>query len=85
MLLPVLNSLPDKVNKINVTMGLNLSETPLFDLLQLVTKIHKNSSIRNLKRSYYFVDIINFISHPYIYQFDPVVFDDFIVKVRKIR
>ena len=83
MLLPVLNSLPDKVNKINVTMGLNLSETPLFDLLQLVTKIHKNSSIRNLKKSYYFVDIINFISHPYIYQFDPVVFDDFIAKVRK--
>jgi len=53
-------------------MGLNLSETPLFDLLQLITKIHKNSSIRNLKKSYYFVDIINFISHPYIYQFDSV-------------
>ena len=83
MLLPVLNSLPDKVNKINVTMGLNLSETPLFDLLQVITKVHKNSSIRNLKKSYYFVDIINFISHPYIYQFDSVVFDEFIEKVRK--
>ena len=64
-------------------MGLSLSETPLFDLLQQITKIHKNSSIRNLKKSYYFVDIINFISHPYIYQFDSVVFDDFIAKIKK--
>ena len=83
LLLPVLNSIPEKINKINVTMGLNLSETPLFDLLQLITKIHKNLSIKNLKKSYYFEDIINFISHPYIYQFDSVAFDDFIFRIRK--
>ena len=83
LLLPVLNSIPEKINKINVTMGLNLSETPLFDLLQLITKIHKNLSIKNLKKSYYFEDIINLISHPYIYQFDSVAFDDFIFRIRK--
>ena len=82
MLLPVLNSIPTKVNKINVTMGLNLSETPLFDLLHLIGRIHKNSSIKNLVKSYYFEDIINFISHPYIYQFDSIAFNDFISKVR---
>ena len=43
----------------------------------------RDNTIRNLKKSYYFVDIINFISHPYIYQFDPDVFDDFIAMVRK--
>ena len=83
MLLPVLNSIPTKVNKINVTMGLNLSETPLFDLLHLIARIHKNSSIINLVKSFYFEDIINLISHPYIYQFDSTAFDDFITKVRK--
>ena len=83
LLLPVLNSLPKKVNKINVTMGLNLSETPLFDLLQLITRIHRNSSVKNLVKSYYFEDIINLISHPYIYQFDVVAFDNFISKIKK--
>ncbi len=83
MLLPVLNSIPTKVNKINVTMGLNLSETPLFDLLHLIARIHKNSSIKNLVKSFYFEDIINLISHPYIYQFDSTTFNDFITKVRK--
>ena len=83
MLLPVLNSIPTTVNKINVTMGLNLSETPLYDLLHLISKIHKNTSIKNHVKSYYFEDIINLISHPYIYQFNSKLFDDFISKIRK--
>ena len=70
LLFPVLNSIPDSIKKINVTMGLPLSETPLFDLVFLIIKIHKKSFTRDLKKCNYFKDILDLVSHPYIYQFD---------------
>ena len=70
LLLPVLNSIPDKISNINVTMGLNLSETPLFSLVQVIYRSIKKSIIRDYKKVNYFKDILSLLSHPYIYQSD---------------
>ena len=70
LLFPVLNTIPDSINNINVTMGFPLSETPLFNMIHLIVKVHKNSFKRDLQTCNYFKDILELISHPYIYQYD---------------
>jgi len=82
LLLPVLNSIPDSINKINVTMGLTLFETPLFSLVQLIIKIHKKTFIRDFKKCNYYKDVLELISHPYIYQKNPESSDKIISEIR---
>ena len=82
LLLPVLNSIPDAINKINVTMGLTLSETPLFSLVQLIIKIHKKTFIRDFKKCNYYKDVLELISHPYIYQKNLESSDKIISEIR---
>ena len=82
LLLPVLNSIPDKISNINVTMGLNLSDTPLFSLVQVIYRSIKKSTIRDYKKVNYYKDILNLLSHPYIYQSDSDLFEKIIEGIR---
>ena len=56
-------------------MGLNLSETPLFSLVQVIYRSIKKSTIRDYKKVNYYKDILNLLSHPYIYQSDSDLFE----------
>lgn len=82
LLLPVLNSIPDKISNINVTMGLNLSDTPLFSLVQVIYRSIKKSTIRDYKKVNYYKDILNLLSHPYIYQSDSDLFEKIVEGIR---
>lgn len=61
LLIPVLNSIPEQINKVNVTMGLPLKFVPLASLFEQLFSIHKKNTT-----SYYFRDIIDLIFHPSI-------------------
>lgn len=62
LLLPVLNSIPKDINKLNATMGLALQFVPLASLFEHLFTIHKNNP-----KHFYFKDVINILSHPTIY------------------
>ena len=62
LLLPVLNSLPKSVEKLNVTMGLPLKYAPISSFFEQLFHIHKNNS-----EKVYFKDIITVITHPAIH------------------
>ncbi|MFP4844470.1 PD-(D/E)XK nuclease family protein [Winogradskyella sp. PE311] len=62
LLIPVLNSIPKEITKLNVTMGLPLKFVPLASLFEQLFSIHKKDS-SNL----YYKDVIGIISHPSIY------------------
>lgn len=62
LLIPVLNSIPKQISKINVTMGLPLKFVPLASLFDLLFSIHKKNTDK-----YYFRELIDIISHPSIY------------------
>ena len=70
LLFPVLNSVPKSISNINVTMGFPLSETPLYDLIQIILKVKKNVVVRDYQNCSYYKDILELVSHPYIYQYD---------------
>ena len=69
LLLPLLNSLPDGLDAVNITMGLPLSQTPLADLLVLVYEMHHNAirmtSGRKESGRFYFRDVLKVLQHPY--------------------
>jgi len=61
LLFPVLNSLPDKVKKVNITMGLALDKTPPASLFEILFKI-QNDENSNL----YYKDVLDVLTHPTI-------------------
>ena len=61
LLLPVLNSIPENIHAINITMGLPLKSIPLATLFEHLFYIHKKNS-----SNFYYKDILKLISHPFI-------------------
>ncbi len=71
MLFPVLNALPEEVEKLNVTMGYPLKETPLFGLLEATIEVleHVQLSVEN-ELTFYYKPTLDVLSHPYLYAGD---------------
>lgn len=70
VLLPVLNSLPPVVKDLNITMGLPLRQTPVYDLFDTIFRMHEN--IARFQRAgntdhekFYYRDILRVLQHPY--------------------
>ncbi|WP_370087178.1 PD-(D/E)XK nuclease family protein [Ekhidna sp.] len=68
MLFPVLNAIPENVDKLNVTMGYPLKETPLFGLLEAAIEVqeHLQLSAEN-GITFYHKPTLDVLSHPYLY------------------
>ncbi len=78
ILFPVLNSIPDYVKDINVTMGVAFKYTPLKQLIRLIAELHLSNSMINIT-SIYYKYAIKLLKHPYIYKIDTVS-ADFIIQ-----
>lgn len=68
LLFPVLHSLPENLQDINVTMGYPLKNTPLAGYFDLLFNLHINAIKLNqgkAKYSFYHKDLLNLLSHPY--------------------
>lgn len=61
LLIPVLNSLPENVDTINITMGFPLKDTPLTPLFNRLFVMHSQE-----KSEFYYKDVISILSHQYI-------------------
>jgi ATP-dependent helicase/nuclease subunit B len=62
LLIPVLNSIPESITKLNVTMGLPLRYVPLASFFEHLFSVHKNKT-----QSFYYKDVITILSHPSVY------------------
>ena len=70
LLLPVLNSLPPGVKDLNITMGLPLRQTPVYDLFDTIFRMHENTdrfgrSEDQGPEKFYYRDILRILQHPY--------------------
>jgi CRISPR/Cas system-associated exonuclease Cas4 (RecB family) len=68
MLMPMLNSLPDDIENMNVTMGLPLSKVSLHQLFEIVFNLHILSSKYNNR--FYYRNLVDLFQHPIIKTFD---------------
>ncbi|MFW5835731.1 MAG: PD-(D/E)XK nuclease family protein, partial [bacterium] len=77
LLLPVLSSLPDEIEEINVTMGYPLKDTPVHGFVMHLLSLHKNSRNRPGNRvegdsrdndrggmAFYYKDVLALLQHP---------------------
>ena len=60
LLSATLNSLPEEVKNVNITMGFDLKNIPLASLFEQVFKLHINSK----NASFYYKDILSVLNHP---------------------
>ncbi|MFD0834892.1 PD-(D/E)XK nuclease family protein [Mariniflexile aquimaris] len=76
LLIPVLNSLPQNIEDLNITMGFPLKSIPLASLFESLFHLHKNPS-----KAFYYKDVINIIAHQFI---RPLFYEDSIDYASKI-
>lgn len=76
LLIPVLNSIPNGINALNITMGFPLKSIPLAWLFESLFYIHKTPT-----SNFYFKDVINIISHQFIRPLFYVDHEDFASKL----
>lgn len=66
LLFPVLNSLPESIGSVNVTMGYPFKETPVYSLLYNCLALRKNLRGKGEKAMFYFKDVNAILQHPLI-------------------
>ena len=71
LLMPLLSSLPEELSELNITMGLSLEQSPLFDLFNDIFRMHEN--VKRFSRAndegrirFYHRDILKILDHPFI-------------------
>src|SRR5664279_4667597 len=63
LLLPVINALPENIDKVNITMGYPLRMTPVFSLISQLVDLQKNIRKSEGEFSFYFKDVLSVLSH----------------------
>lgn len=66
LLMPVLNSIPETIPRINVTMGYSLSNTNCASFMNLYSQLYLHSVTRNGRPYFYFRNVRDLLNHPYV-------------------
>ena len=72
LLLPVLSAIPGEVKTVNVTMGLPLKQTPLFQLMSQIISLQKNCKKEGTLSLFHYNDIINVLNNQLIKSIYPI-------------
>ncbi len=95
LLIPLLNSIPEEVEALNITAGLPLKQTPLSGLFETVFRMHINTarftSLSTMEKGkFYYKDVLKLLQHPYVQMMatglmdgNRFAFDETIEKIRK--
>lgn len=66
LLMPVLVSLPEQIDQVNITMGYPFSNTPLFSFIEGVLKLYRNARTTSAGHFvYYNRDVLSVLNHQY--------------------
>lgn len=86
LLEPLLHSLPEKVGKVNVTMGYPLRQSLVYSLIERLLELQRHCRVSSDGREqFYHQDVVGLLSHPYIADVDPALTKSLLEKIRKNR
>ncbi|MDR2119867.1 MAG: PD-(D/E)XK nuclease family protein [Tannerella sp.] len=66
LLVPVLNSIPEEIEQVNITLGYPLSGTPVASLVESILLLHKNARFTGGRCVFYHRDVLPILAHQYI-------------------
>lgn len=70
LLFPLLNSLPENLGEVNVTMGYPLKNTSLYHLLNAIIEMQSNKESSDTGYNYFYRDVSTILLHSYIVTMD---------------
>lgn len=71
LLVPVLNAIPERIQRINVTMGYPLVGTPVSSLIEYIFSLQKNVRYVDGFPLFYFRDVLAILNHRYVQTVSP--------------
>ena len=66
LLISVLNSLPETLSEVNVTMGYPVYSTPAFSFLLTLIRLQENFKQQNDEVQFYYNDVLSLLNHQYL-------------------
>lgn len=66
LFLPLLDSIPDEISNVNITMGYPLRLSAIASFISLIAKLHKQARKSDNEYAYFKEDISDILSHPFI-------------------
>lgn len=84
MLFPTLHAIPDQIEKVNITMGYPLKDTPVFSLLESALSLQKHRR-ENLVNGvfFYYKPVLELLEHPLLFQLEHSPVKELIHKIRR--
>lgn len=64
LLLPVLHSIPDRINRINITMGYPIVQSPVYSLLETIFNLQRTARNTDNEPVFYHSHVIEIMDHP---------------------
>lgn len=72
MLIPVLHSLPENVEKINITMGYSFKNSMLYSFIDALKNLQAGAKGKGSSAVFYHRDVLNILQHPFIRKFSNI-------------
>ncbi len=66
MLIPLIHSLPESIDKVNVTMGYPLKNSIVYSFIERIIALQAHSRAKDDEAVFYHMDVTGLLSHPYI-------------------
>ncbi len=66
LLIPLLYSLPEQIEKVNVTMGFPLNATPISGLIEHIFELRKRVKTNEFNTTFYHQSVSNILNHQYV-------------------
>ncbi len=84
MLFPTLHAIHDAIQKVNVTMGYPLKDTPVYSLLESTLALHQMRKIDELgKVAFYYKPLVEILEHPLIITIEEEKIKELTKSIRK--
>ena len=77
-LFPLLNSLPEDLKQVNVTMGYPLKNTGIYHLLTAVIDLQSNKESSDAGITFFYQDVSNILLHSYVLAMDRITVNKFL-------
>lgn len=83
MLFPVLHAIPDEIDKINITMGFPLKDTPVYSLLEAVLQLQHLRKDGLTTINFYYKPVLEVLEHPLLYVLEEDTINGLIKQIKK--
>lgn len=85
MLLPLLNSLPENLTPLNITMGYKLRNTAVAGLIRDIVSMQMRAYKSSIANTFFYEDVINVLSNPLVRSFRPLLCTQLLLEIQQQR